>query len=68
MLTVFLNRPDRSVCRDELFEAIWAKVAVNKKTLDVHLFNLRRKLRQHGYDIFCRDQRFSLSKRESPPS
>lgn len=62
LLTIFLSRPDRSVTRDELYNAIWSKVTVNRKTLDVHLFNLRRKLRPHGYDIMCRDQIFSLSR------
>jgi len=66
ILTVLLSRPERSVRRDDLHEAVWAKVAVNKKTLDVHLFNLRRKLRQHGYDIFCREQMFSLAKQDRP--
>lgn len=60
LLTIFLSHPERSVSRDELYNAIWSKVTVNKKTLDVHLFNLRRKLRPHGYDIVCQDQIFSL--------
>lgn len=60
LLTIFLSRKERSVGRDELYGAIWSKVTVNRKTLDVHLFNLRRKLRPLGYDIFCRDQVFHL--------
>ncbi len=60
LLTIFLSRPNRSVSRDELYNAIWSKVTVNRKTLDVHLFNLRRKLRPHGYDIVCLEQIFSL--------
>jgi hypothetical protein len=35
-------------------------VTVNRKTLDVHLFNLRRKLRPLSYDVLCQDQIFSL--------
>lgn len=62
MLTIFLSRPNRSVKRDELYGAIWSKVTVNRKTLDVHLFNLRRKLRPYGYDIVCQEQTFSLLK------
>lgn len=62
LLTLFLSRPERSVSREDLYNSIWNKVTVNRKTLDVHLFNLRRKLRPHGYDIFCRGQLFSLSK------
>ena len=60
LLTIFLSRPGRSVKRDDLYGAIWTKVTVNKKTLDVHLFNLRRKLRPHGYDIICQGQVFML--------
>jgi DNA-binding response OmpR family regulator len=62
LLTIFLSRPNRSVKRDELYGAIWSKVTVNRKTLDVHLFNLRRKLRPHGYDVICQDSIFSLLK------
>lgn len=69
LLTIFLSRPNRTVTRDDLHSAIWNKITVNRKTLDVHLFNLRRKLRPHGYDIFCQDQIFCLSKQPSgaPP-
>jgi DNA-binding response OmpR family regulator len=65
LLTIFLSRPTRSVQRKELYDAIWTKVTVNRKTLDVHLFNLRRKLRPHGYDVLCRNQVFSLEKHSS---
>lgn len=64
ILTIFLSRPERRVSRDDLYSAIWSKVAVNKKTLDVHLFNLRRKLRPYGYDIFCFEQVFTLGKQK----
>lgn len=64
LLTLFLSRPERRVTRDELYDAIWSKITVNRKTLDVHLFNLRRKLRPHRYDIVCRDQVFFLTKSE----
>ena len=51
ILTVILNKPSRTVKRDELLDAVWNKTLVNRKTLDVHIFNLRRKLRPIGYDI-----------------
>jgi DNA-binding NarL/FixJ family response regulator len=66
LLTLFLSRPNRRISRDDLYGAIWSKVTVNRKTLDVHLFNLRRKLRPHGYDIFCKDQTFSLQRNANP--
>lgn len=62
MLTVFLSRPDRKVARTELYDAIWNKVTVNRKTLDVHLFNLRRKLRPYGFDVICEAQIFCLQR------
>lgn len=62
MLTIFLSRLDRCVSREALFSAIWSKVTVNRKTLDVHLFNLRRKIRPLGYDIVCRNQIFHLER------
>jgi DNA-binding winged helix-turn-helix (wHTH) protein len=66
LLTIFISRPERRVGREELYGAIWSKVTVNRKTLDVHLFNLRRKLRPFGYDIFCQDQVFTLIKQPAP--
>jgi DNA-binding response OmpR family regulator len=62
LLTIFISKPNRCVTREELYGAIWSKVTVNKKTLDVHLFNLRRKIRPHGYDIVYQNQTFLLCK------
>jgi DNA-binding response OmpR family regulator len=61
IFTVFLTRPRRTVRRKELYDIIWGSVSVGRKTLDVHLFNLRRKLRAYGYDILCKDQSFTLA-------
>lgn len=62
ILTVLLNKPSRTCPRDILLDAVWNKTLVNRKTLDVHVFNLRRKLRPMGYDIVCREQQLILSK------
>jgi DNA-binding response OmpR family regulator len=62
ILTVLLNMDRRTANRDELHNAVWKNMSVNRKTLDVHLFNLRRKLRNYGYDILCRGKEFSLEK------
>ena len=62
ILTVLLNRPSRTVQRDQLVEAVWSKTLVNRKTLDVHVFNLRRKLRPIGYDILCKLGELYLTK------
>lgn len=62
ILTVLLNKPSRSCGRDMMLESVWNKTLVNRKTLDVHVFNLRRKLRPMGYDILCKDQQLILTK------
>ncbi|MES2857024.1 MAG: winged helix-turn-helix domain-containing protein [Bdellovibrionota bacterium] len=62
ILTVLLNMPERAAPREFLYDAIWTKTAVNRKTLDVHLFNLRRKLRPMGYDVLCVGQMFRLAR------
>lgn len=65
ILTVLLNKPSRACGRDTLLEAVWNKALVNRKTLDVHVFNLRRKLRPMGYDILCKEQQLILTKLKS---
>ncbi len=62
IITVFLNSPSRTIDRDSLIETVWSKTLVNRKTLDVHVFNLRRKLRPIGYDIISERQKLYLSK------
>lgn len=62
LLTILLSRPNRSASRNEIQKAVWNKVFVNRKTLDVHLFNLRRKIRPYGYDVRCQKQTFRLCK------
>lgn len=62
ILTVLLTRDNRTASREELHDSVWKNMNVNRKTLDVHLFNLRRKLRTYGYDIYCKGTMFSLEK------
>jgi len=62
ILTVLLNKPSRTAQRDQVIESVWSKTLVNRKTLDVHIFNLRRKLRPIGYDVLCRDKELYLAK------
>lgn len=68
LLAIFLLSEGRAVTRSQLFGSVWNQVSVNKKTLDVHLFNLRRKLHPTGYDIICHEQIYTLSRKriESP--
>lgn len=51
ILNVFLESTHRSATRNDLIEALWGKIQVGPKTLDVHLFNLRKKLRIYKYDL-----------------
>lgn len=67
ILTVFLNSPSRLISRDEMIDTVWNKTMVSRKTLDVHVFNLRRKLRPIGYDILCKDRDLYLSKLSMVP-
>lgn len=39
----FMDAPGRCLDRDQLIQAVWKDVSVTPKTLDVHLFNLRKK-------------------------
>lgn len=51
LLTLFLNSPSRSVSRDDILTNVWGTTNVHPKTVDVHLYNLRRKLHDFGFMI-----------------
>lgn len=51
LLSLFLNSPDRVVSRDDILDHVWGSTSVHPKTVDVHLYNLRRKLHDLGYII-----------------
>lgn len=42
--------------KQELVKRVWPHQKVSSNTIDVHLSNLRRKVRAAGYDIKCRDR------------
>lgn len=46
-----VNHPDQFVNRDLIQPVVWKKVAVNPKTLDVHLSNIRKKLNSTNWVI-----------------
>lgn len=50
-----LNHPKKFVSRDTIVQEVWKKVAVNSKTLDVHLSNIRKKLAQTSWSIDYQD-------------
>lgn len=52
LLNLFLKSEDRSISRQDILEKVWGDTTVHPKTVDVHLYNLRRKL--HGYGFLIR--------------
>jgi len=51
LLSLFLESNDRCVTRNDILEKVWGRTNVHPKTVDVHLYNLRRKLHSVGYMI-----------------
>lgn len=55
-----LKSMQEGMTRQELVKACWPKTTVNHKTLDTHLFNLRRKLEIAQHQVNFADGRWSL--------
>ena len=55
LLLFFLDSPDMIASRDVVLKEAWGSTTVNPKTVDVHLYNLRRKLLP--YNIFIKPAR-----------
>lgn len=51
LLSLFINSNDRSVTRHDILDKVWRDTSVHPKTVDVHLYNLRRKVHEYGYLI-----------------
>lgn len=51
LLSLFANSQNRIVNRNDILEKVWGDTTVHPKTVDVHLYNLRRKLHPYGYFI-----------------
>lgn len=51
IVRAILSAPAQRITRLGLIERVWPDNNVSPKTIDVHIFNLRRKLRRHGFDI-----------------
>jgi DNA-binding response OmpR family regulator len=51
ILFCFLAKDTLSISRAEIMQTLWEGVVVHPKTLDVHLFNLRKKLSSVGCQI-----------------
>ena len=61
MMSLFQGAKDNVLDRNEIITAIWKEVRVSAKTLDVHLFNLRKKLEVADLEInFLPPNRYQL--------
>jgi DNA-binding response OmpR family regulator len=47
----FNIREDKTLHRNEIVKIIWKNIAIHPNTLDVHIYNLRKKLRDYHYGI-----------------
>jgi DNA-binding response OmpR family regulator len=52
ILTLMRQAPEQTISRRDIIARIWGEVKVGSKTLDVHLFNLRKKLAPLGMEIY----------------
>lgn len=61
-IVAYLGQADHNrMSRDRLAQKVWDRVFVSRKTFDVHLSHLRRKLRCIGLEIsFCSDGTYHL--------
>lgn len=60
ILNLFLSKEEHKLKRDQIINNIWKGIKVHPKTLDVHLYNLRRKIKEKGLYINCIDGIFIL--------
>lgn len=47
----FNIKEDKTMHRNEIVKIIWKNIAIHPNTLDVHIYNLRKKLKTFGYGI-----------------
>jgi DNA-binding response OmpR family regulator len=60
ILNLFLTKEEYKLKRHEILDRIWKGIKVHPKTLDVHLYNLRKKIKEQGLTITCTDGVFNL--------
>ncbi len=56
ILDSFLKNYSKGLSRKDLMELCWPQTSVYHKTLDVHLFNLRKKTETIGFEIYFENQ------------
>lgn len=47
----FNTHEDRTLHRNDIVKIIWKNITIHPNTLDVHIYNLRKKLKQSNYSI-----------------
>ena len=60
ILSLFLEAENATMTRDELYAALWKDATVSKKTLDVHLSNIRQKLLPHSWVLSAKGGNFRI--------
>jgi len=55
IMEFFIENSNKITNRNELTNHLWNKITVHPKTLDVHLYNLRKKIRAFNMDIISAD-------------
>lgn len=61
IVSLFKKSPNNCITRDEIFQSIWNNVHVHSKTLDVHIYNLRKKLAKIDLFIKTEGKKFTLT-------
>lgn len=51
LLKLFVSSPTKVINRSDILKSVWGDTVVHPKTVDVHLYNLRRKIKDKGYSI-----------------
>jgi DNA-binding response OmpR family regulator len=51
IIAILRGAPNRTLSRPDLYTEVWGQVSVGAKTLDAHIFNLRRKVEPLGLEI-----------------
>ena len=51
LIRLFLSSENRTIKREKILEKVWGDKTIKPKTVDVHLYNLRRKIHPYGYLI-----------------
>ncbi len=47
----FNMKEEKTLHRNEIVKVIWKNIAIHPNTLDVHIYNLRKKLKTYGFGI-----------------